>query len=263
MRGDLGTSFISGRPVSSDLAQYLPASLELALTSMPLALLAGIPLGVLAAVRRDGPVDYLARLVSLLGASVPAFWLGLVLLFFLYYQLQLLPGPGRIDPWLLEPKRVSGLILVDAALAGDWAVFWSGLRHLLLPALVLAGYPTAMIARLTRASMLEVLSAEYVRTAHAKGLRARTVLFTHALRNALIPTITTAGLAFGSVLAGAVTVETVFSWPGIGRYAVVASTTLDYPAILGCTLAIAVIFVAVNLVVDVLYAVVDPRIRAS
>ena len=165
-------------------------------------------------------------MLATIGAAVPAFWLGLVLLFVLYYRSGLLPGPGRIDAVLAEPPRITGMILIDSAVAGDWTAFRSGLRHMILPAIVLAGYPVAMLARLTRASLLEALGTDYTRTARAKGLSEQRVIGQHALRNALIPTVTAAGLAFGYLLAGAVTVEIVFSWPGIGRYAVNAASSL-------------------------------------
>jgi peptide/nickel transport system permease protein len=263
VHGDLGTSFITRQPVAADLAAYLPATIELALTAMLIAIVVGVPLGTLAAIRHGGWIDHLARLLSTIGAAVPAFWLGLVLLFVLYYRLGLLPGPGRIDAVLVEPPRATGMILVDSALAGDWTAFRSGLHHMILPAIVLAGYPLAMLARLTRASLLEALSTDYVRTARAKGLSEQRVVGQHALRNALIPTVTAAGLAFGYLLAGAVTVEVVFSWPGIGRYAVNAASSLDYPAILGITLVVAVVFVVTNLLVDIVYGLLDPRIRAG
>jgi peptide/nickel transport system permease protein len=263
LRGDLGESFVTRQPVAADLATYLPATIELAFAAMAISVVVGVPLGVLAAVRYGSWIDHLARFLSTVGAAVPAFWLGLVLLFVLYYRLGLLPGPGRLDATLAEPPRQTGMILIDSLLAGDGAAFRSGIRHLILPAIVLASYPVAMLARLTRASLLEALGADYVRTARAKGLAEQQVVGWHALRNALIPAVTAAGLAFGYLLAGAVTVEIVFSWPGIGRYAVNAATALDYPAILGITLVIAVVFVGANLVVDLLYGLLDPRIRTG
>jgi peptide/nickel transport system permease protein len=261
LQGDLGDSFVTRRPVLDDLAQYLPATIELAVVAMLIATVVGLPLGAIAAIHRGRVADHLSRFITMAGASIPAFWLGLVVLFIFYYKLQWLPGPGRIDTDLFEPARVTGMILVDSVFASDWPVFASALRHLVLPACVLAAYPLAIIARLARSSLLDVLNMDYVRTARAKGLQERRVLRGHALRNALIPTVTAAGLAFGYLLAGAVTVEIVFSWPGIGRYAVTAATTLDYPAILGFTLVVAIMFIIVNLLVDLTYALLDPRIR--
>ena len=263
VRGDLGTSFATRQPVAADLATYLPATIELALAAMVIAIAVGLPLGILAAIRHGSWIDHLARVLATIGAAVPAFWLGLVLLFVLYYRLGLLPGPGRIDATLMEPPRVTGMILIDSALAGDWIAFRSGLRHMILPAIVLAGYPVAMLARLTRASLLDALGTDYIRTARAKGLSEQRVVSQHALRNALIPTVTAAGLVFGYLLAGAVTVEIVFSWPGIGRYAVNAASSLDYPAILGITLIVAIVFIVTNLLVDIAYGLLDPRIRTG
>jgi peptide/nickel transport system permease protein len=263
LQGDLGDSFVTRRPVLDDLAQYLPATIELAVVAMLIATVVGLPLGAIAAIHRGRAADHLSRFITMAGASIPAFWLGLVVLFVFYYKLQWLPGPGRIDTDLFDPPRITGMILVDSVLAHDWPVFVSALRHLVLPACVLAAYPLAIIARLARSSLLDVLNMDYVRTARAKGLHEQRVLRGHALRNALIPTVTAAGLAFGYLLAGAVTVEIVFSWPGIGRYAVTAATTLDYPAIIGFTLVVAIMFIVVNLLVDLTYALLDPRIRIA
>jgi peptide/nickel transport system permease protein len=263
LRGDLGESFSTRRPVLRDLAQYLPATVELSLAALAFSIAVGVPLGLVAAVRHNRAPDHLARVVSLVGAASPIFWTGLVALYVFYYLLNWFPGPGRLDPYLREPPRVTGFLLVDSLVAGDAASFWSGLRHLLLPAMVLGWFLTGIIGRTTRAALLEVLAADYVRTARAKGLAELPVVGYHALRNALIPVVTVTGLAFASLLSGAVLTETVFSWPGIGRYAVTASTNLDYPAILGVTILTAVVYIAVNFVVDLLYAVLDPRVRVG
>jgi len=262
-RGDLGESFTTRRPVLRDLRQYLPATIELSLAALAVSVLAGVPLGVWAAVRHNGAVDHVARMVSLVGAASPIFWTGLLALYLFYYVLEWTPGPGRLDTHLTLPPVVTGFVLVDSALAGDLEVLGSALRHLTLPALVLGWFIMGIVARTTRSALLEVLAADYVRTARAKGLGELVVVGLHALRNALIPVITVIGLNFASLLSGAVLTETVFAWPGIGRYAVIASIRLDYPAILGVTMLTAVIYITVNLVVDVLYGVLDPRIRVT
>jgi peptide/nickel transport system permease protein len=221
----------------------------------------GVPLGVWAAVHHNRLADHAARALSLVGAASPIFWTGLIALYVFYYTLGWAPGPGRLDSHLTMPPRTTGFLLVDSVVAGDSERFGAALRHLILPALVLGWFIMGLIARTTRAALLEVLAADYVRTARAKGLGEGLVIGFHALRNALIPVVTVIGLTFASLLSGAVLTETVFAWPGIGRYAVTASTRLDYPAILGVTMLTAVIYISVNLVVDLLYGVLDPRIR--
>jgi peptide/nickel transport system permease protein len=201
------------------------------------------------------------RAVSLLGVSSPVFWLGLISLYIFYFRLGWLPGPGRLDVGIPEPTRVTGMFTVDSLLTGNWPALSSSLRHLVLPGLVLASVYLGLVTRITRSSMLEVLSADYVRTARGKGLRQRSVIYRHALNNALIPTITVLGLAFGDILAGTVLTETIFSWPGIGRYAYQSAVTLDFPAIMGVSLVIAAIFILVNLATDLAYVFLDPRLR--
>jgi peptide/nickel transport system permease protein len=259
--GDLGESFTSRRPVIQDLGQFLPGTIELSFAAFFVSVAAGVPLGVWAALRHNRSADHGARLVSLVGAASPIFWTGLVALYVFYYVLRWAPGPGQLDPRLTRPPVVTGFLLVDSLLAGRPDAFLSALGHLVLPACVLGWFIMGLTARTTRASLLEVLGADYLRTARAKGLGERRVVGLHALRNAFIPILTVNGLAFASLLSGAVLTETVFAWPGIGRYAVTAATRLDYPAILGVTLLTAAIYLAVNLAVDVLYAVLDPRIR--
>ena len=258
---DLGTSIAGQRPVLQDLRQYLPATLELSLAAILVAVLAGIPTGVVSAVYRNRWPDHLVRLFALGGVSIPVFFTALVFLGIFYVTLGWLPGPGQISPYLAPPPRVTGMLVLDAALAGQWRTAFDALDHLVLPALVLGWSSAGVIARMTRSSLLEVLGTDYVRTARAKGLPERVVVLWHALRNALIPTITVVGLAFGSLLQGAVLTETIFAWPGIGRYATLSVTSIDVPAVLGVTLVAAVIYSAVNLIVDVLYVYVDPRIR--
>lgn len=262
-RGDLGTSFKTKRPVTQDLRQYLPATVELGIASLLFALLLGLPLGVLAALKAGRWPDHAARIFSLLGASMPPFWSGLMVLFLFYYRLQILPGPGRIDTRMAAPPQVTGMYLVDSLLAGDKAAFFSSLQHLILPSIILGWFTLAVVSRITRASMLEVLRTDYIRTARAKGLRERAVITVHGLRNAFIPTLTVLGLAFAGLMTGAIMTETIFAWPGIGRYAVESAANLDYPAVLGTTLLIAVVYIFVNLAVDILYGFVDPRIREA
>ena len=259
--GDLGESFTTRRPVLRDLAQFLPATIELAGAALVVSLIFGVPLGVWAAVRHNRSADHAARLLSLVGAASPIFWTGLIALYVFYYLLRWAPGPGQVDPRQALPPAVTGFLLVDSLVAGRVDVFLSALAHLVLPALVLGWFIMGLIARTTRSALLEVLKADFVRTARAKGLEDRRVVGFHALRNALIPVLTVTGLAFASLLSGAVLTETVFAWPGIGRYAVTAATRLDYPAILGVTMLTAVIYITVNLIVDLLYGALDPRIR--
>ena len=263
LKGDLGESFTTRRPVLQDLRHFLPGTLELSIAALLVAVGGGVPLGIWAAVRHNLAADHAARAVSLLGAASPIFWTGLVALYVFYYTLEWTPGPGQIDSYLSLPPRVTGFVMVDGLIAGRRDVALSALRHLLLPALVLGWFVMGLVARTTRAALLEVLAADYVRTARAKGVEERRVVGAHALRNALIPVVTVIGLTFASLLSGAVLTETVFAWPGIGRYAVTASTRLDYPAILGVTMVTAVIYIVVNLVVDVLYGLLDPRIRVT
>ncbi len=263
LQGDLGESFTTRRAVLRDLGQFLPATIELSLAAILVSVVFGLPLGVWAAIRRNRAADHVTRVVSLVGSASPIFWTGLVALYFFYYLLAWAPGPGRLDTHLTSPPRVTGFLLVDSLVAGQTEVFASAVRHLILPAFVLGWFIMGIVARITRSALLEVLDTDYVRTARAKGLSEGLVVGLHALRNALIPVVTVTGLNFASVLSGAVLTETVFAWPGIGRYAVTASTRLDYPAILGVTMLAAVIYITVNLVVDILYGVLDPRIRVQ
>lgn len=261
VRGNLGTSLRTGRPVWSDIQQYFPATVELTFTAIVLAILLGIPLGVISAARRNQVHDHTARVFSIVGVSMPVFWTGLVLMLLLYYRLGWLPGPGRLDLEILPPPGRTRLLILDSLLAGNWAALWNSVAHLIMPAFVLGYVATATIARVTRSSMLDVLHQDYIRTAHSKGLVERVVILRHALRNALIPTVTVIGLVFGGLLEGSVLTETIFAWPGLGRYITTGYISLDYPAVMGGTLYIAVVFSIVNLIVDLTYAFLDPRIR--
>ncbi len=259
LHGDLGRSVLRQEPVTQEILRRFPATIELALAALLFALVVGIPAGVISAVRRGSWFDAGSMLVALTGVSMPIFWLGLMLIYLFAVVLHLLPTGGRLDAGThLVP--ITNLVLVDSLLQGNIPVFVEGLRHLLLPALALGTIPMAIIARMTRSSMLEVLSQEYIRTAQAKGLTNRAVVIRHALRNAWLPIITVVGLQVGILLSGAILTETVFSWPGIGRWLVDAIYARDYPIVQGVTLVIALIFVVVNLSVDILYALVDPRI---
>jgi peptide/nickel transport system permease protein len=261
LRGDFGDSFLTRRPVVNDLAQFLPATVELAISSLLFATVLGIPLGILAGVRHRSKLDKGVWFVSLLNASLPPFWTGLLFLTVFYFYLGIVPGPGRIDPRMAGPLRVTGLYTIDSLLAGDWQAFASTLRHLILPTLILGGFTLALVMRITRAAIIEEMRRDYIRTARSKGMSERRVIVGHALRNVLIPLITILGLAFAGLLSGAVMTETVFDWPGLGQYLVKAAVNLDYPAIQGGTLMIALIYVVVNMVVDILYGILDPRVR--
>jgi peptide/nickel transport system permease protein len=258
--GDLGTSIHSKRPVMTDLMDYFPATFELAIFAMIISFSVAIVLGVISARYKDKLPDNLVRLFSLFGISMPVFWIGLLSLAIMYYRLGWV-GPGRISIYLEPPTRITNLFLLDSILTGNWTTFVDSLQHIILPALVLGFESTAMITRITRGSMLDVLSQDYIRTAHAKGLSERVVYYKHALKNALIPVSTVVGLGFGWLLGGSVLVETIFNWPGLGRYVVHASLSSDFMPILGVTLFIALIFTTVNLIVDLAYYVLDPRIR--
>lgn len=259
-KGDFGVSIVTERPVLDDILQYAPATFELATVAALMATLVGIPLGVLAAVRRDTWADHLARLLSLIGVAAPTFWLAFIALAVFYGGLQIAPSTGRLDIGLAAPGTVTGMYLVDSLIAGQTSTFFNALAHLTLPAAVLAASSLGLITRTTRASMLEILGQDYIRTARAKGVRERAVVVLHALRNALVPVVTLGGLAYAQLLTGAVMTETIFSWPGLGRYAFQAAGALDFPAITGVTLVVAVTYLVVNLLVDLSYGLVDPRI---
>jgi peptide/nickel transport system permease protein len=263
VHGDLGVSEHTGRPVLTDLASYVPATAELALTAMVIASIVGVGLGLLAAMRKDGWLDQAVRVFTLVGISVPIFWLGLLALYIFFLRFGILPGGGRLNPTNVPPPQVTGLYLIDSIIAGQWSVFADAVSHLVLPALVLAAPVTSLITRFTRAAVLEVLDNDYVNAARAKGLPTHTVLTRHVLRAALPSIITVAGLALADVLTGTVLVEQIFSWPGIGEYAYNSAVNLDLPSIMGVTLFIAIVYTLTNLVVDVLYTVIDPRIRLA
>lgn len=263
LRGDLGLSQRTGRPVSVDLAEYIPATLELAIVAIALAIVIGLLLGTVAAVRRDRFADQVIRVISLTGISMPPFWLALLAFYWLSFRFSIFPGIGRLDPGVMASPTVTGLYTLDAAIAGDWAVFRNAFSHLLLPGMVLASTSIGSLTRFTRSAVLEVLEEDFVRTARAKGLRGWRIIIRHVLRAALVPVVTLIGLMFGVILSGTVLVEAVFSWPGVGRYAFLSANNLDVPAIAGVAMFVGVVYVTSNLIVDLLYGVIDPRIRVS
>jgi peptide/nickel transport system permease protein len=260
LRGDLGDSIVTGRPVTTELLTRLPATLELTAFAMLIAILVGIPVGVISAVRQYSLLDKTTSVLALTGISMPIFWLAMILVVIFGVNLELLPFPGRLDP-TTGITAITGLVLVDSLLTLNFAGFWDGLLHLIMPALALATIPMAVIMRMTRSSMLEVMNEDYVRTARAKGVVPWRVVFKHALRNAMLPTITVIGLQTGLLMGGAIITETIFSWPGIGLYTYNSISSRDYASIQGVVLYAALLFVLVNLLVDLLYAILDPRVR--
>lgn len=260
--GDLGTSLTTGQTVLTDIATRLPASAELTLVGLILSLLVAVPLGVVAATRPGSWVDHACRMVSTAGVSLPVFFTGLLLVYVFYYLLGWAPAPlGRLDIFAYAPPHVTGFYLIDSLIAGDLETFRATVAQLVLPALTLAIFSLAPIARMTRASMLAVLAADFVRTARASGLSRHRVIVTYAFRNAMLPVVTTLGMVFSFLLGANVLVEKVFAWPGIGSYAVEALIAGDYAPIQGFVLTMAILYVALNLAIDLLYGVIDPRVR--
>jgi peptide/nickel transport system permease protein len=261
-RGDFGRSALTKNPVTQDIGRFFPATIELATSATLIGVLLGVPAGIWAAARRGRLVDHAVRVLGLFGYSVPVFWLGMMALILFYADLGWVAGPGRIDTAFEDfVPRLTGFILIDAALAGDGAAFRSALSHLILPALVLGYFSLAYISRMTRSFMLQELGQEYVVAARAKGLPERRVLWVHAFRNVRLPLITVIALAFAGLLEGSVLTETVFSWPGIGQYITNSLLSIDMNAVLGGTLVIGAMFIAVNLAADLLYRLLDPRAR--
>lgn len=261
LQGDLGVAISTGQTVTQELAKRLPASLELTLGALLLALSIAVPLGVLAATRPNSWVDHLCRFLVTAGVSLPTFFTGLALLYVFYYLLGWAPPPmGRLDMMFLPPESITGFYTIDSLIAGDWALFKASLAQMALPLITLALFTLAPIARMTRAAMLQTLASDYVRTARAAGLSRRRVLVTYAFRNALLPVITTLGMVFSFVLGANVLVEKVFAWPGIGSFAVEALVVSDYAAVQGFVLSMALLFVALNLLIDVTYTLIDPRV---
>jgi peptide/nickel transport system permease protein len=261
-RGDWGQSLSTGQPVLTELRQRLPASLEMTLCGLALALAVAVPLGVLAATRPGSWIDHACRVVTTAGVSLPTFFTGLLLAYVFYFVLGWAPSPlGRLDPYLSAPPAVTGFYLIDSLLAGDFEVFRASLAQLALPAITMALFVMAPLARMTRASMLGVLSSDFIRTARASGLSRMTILYKYAFRNALLPIVTTLGMVFSFLLGSNVLVEKVFAWPGIGSYAIEALVASDYAPVQGFVLTMAVLYVLLNLAIDLAYAAIDPRVR--
>lgn len=263
LRGDMGISIKTRNPVLEDIRQFLPATIELSTYSIVVGLTLGISFGVVSAVWRNSIIDYLVRFFALIGVSFPVFLLALIGLTVFHAELGWVAGPGRLGFLVRDPPHVTGWFTVDSLIAGEFDTFWDAVSHMILPSFVLGMYVSGIIARITRSSLLEQLSADYIRTARSKGLHERVVIMKHALSNALIPVVTIIGLLFGSLLAGAVLTESIFAWPGLGRYAFRASTSQDFPAIMGVSMLIALIYVVVNFLVDLVVYFLDPRIRLS
>ncbi|HCN65547.1 MAG TPA: peptide ABC transporter permease [Pseudomonas sp.] len=260
VQGDLGTSIRTNRPVLEDLQAFFPATLELAVVALFLAIVVGVPLGVLSAVYHNRAIDQIARTLAVTGISTPAFWLGLGAIVLFYGHLGWLPGGGRLSEGLAPPTTITGFYLIDALLAGNFSLFMDALKHLILPAATLGFVTLGVIARQIRSAMLDQLGEDYIRTARAYGLSRWTVILRHALPNALIPSVTVLGLTLGDLLYGAVLTETVFAWPGMGAYVVKSIQSLDFPAVMGFAILVSFIYVLLNMAIDLLYRVIDPRI---
>jgi len=261
---DWGWSKTAALPVTDAIALFFPATLELTLVSITLAIFVGIYLGIGSAVRRNKPFDHITRVVSLIGVSLPIFWLALILQFYFAFQFSVLPYGDRLDDIYYINKlvpNITGLVLVDSLLVGNLKMFFNGVEHIFLPAITLSFGTIAIVTRIMRNSMLEVLNLDYIKTARAKGLNERAIIWKHARKNAMIPTTTVIGLSFGGLLGGAVLTESIFSWPGLGRWSADSIRQFDYNSVLGFCLLVALIYVLVNLVVDVMYAYLDPRVR--
>ena len=263
VQGDLGTSLTTGRAVTADLAAAIPASVEVAFWAIIVSLGVGTALGTIAAYRRGQVTDQVVRVVSLAGLSIPTFWLALVSFHVFFLQLRIAPGSGRLSPMLTPPPTVTGLYTVDALIAGDFVALADAAAHLMLPVLVLSLFTIGLLTRFVRTAVLEVLSADYIRAARAKGLSGPRVVFDYVLRGASLPILTIVGVAFGALLSGTVLVEAVFAWPGLGTYAYNSATALDLPGVMGVGLVVGVIYLVINFVVDLLYGVLDPRVRLA
>ena len=260
--GNFGNSLSTGRPVATEISSRLPASAELTLSGLLLSIVIAVPLGILAAVKQGSLVDHLCRIIATAGVSLPVFFTGLLLVYVFYFRLGWAPAPlGRLDAFATSPPDITGFYLIDSLLAGNFETFRAAFSQLILPAVTLAVFSLAPITRMTRASMLAVLASEFIRTARASGLNGRTVILTYAFRNAMLPVVTTLGMVFSFLLGANVLVEKVFAWPGIGSYAVEALLQSDFAPVQGFVLTMAVMYVALNLFIDTLYGVIDPRVR--
>ena len=260
---DLGTSIRTNKPVLDELARCYPATIELALFAIILAALLGILFGVISAMKRNSILDQAVRALSVTGVSIPSFWFALLVLYFFYYKLHIFPGPGRLSNSFSAPATVTGMYVIDSIIEGNPAKALDALQHLILPGLVLAAFTMGLITRTTRSNLLDVMSTDYIRTVRAKGLSRVGLIVRHAPGNALIPVLTVIGLGLGNLLGGMVLVETIFNWPGVGQFAYESVLSVDYPSIIGVALLIALNYMVINTVVDILYGVIDPRVRCN
>ena len=260
---DLGTSIRTNKPVLDELARCYPATIELAFFAIILAAVLGILFGVISAMKRNSILDQVVRALSVTGVSIPSFWFALLVLYFFYYKLHIFPGPGRLSNSFSAPATVTGMYVIDSLIEGNPAKALDALQHLILPGLVLAAFTMGLITRTTRSNLLDVMSTDYIRTARAKGLSRVGLIVRHALGNALIPVLTVIGLGLGNLLGGMVLVETIFNWPGVGQFAYESVLSVDYPSIIGVALLIALNYMVINTVVDILYGVIDPRVRCN
>ena len=262
--GNFGNSLSTGRPVAAEISSRLPASAELTLFGLFLAIAIAVPLGIFAAVKQGSWIDHLCRVIATAGVSLPVFFTGLLLVYVFYFRLGWSPAPlGRLDAFATSPPDITGFFLIDSLITGNFETFRAAFSQLILPAVTLAVFSLAPITRMTRASMLAVLASEFIRTARASGLNSRTVILTYAFRNAMLPVVTTLGMVFSFLLGANVLVEKVFAWPGIGSYAVEALLQSDFAPVQGFVLTMAVLYVALNLIIDMLYGVIDPRVRVD
>lgn len=260
---DLGTSIRTNKPVLDELSRVLPATIELALFAIVIAAILGILFGIISAIRRNSVIDQIVRAISVTGVSIPSFWFALLVLYFVYYKLHLLPGPGRLSNSFSAPATVTGMYVIDSLIEGNIPKALDAISHLILPGTVLAAFTMGLITRTTRSNLLDVMSTDYIRTARAKGLGRTGLIMRHALGNALIPVLTVIGLGLGNLLGGMVLVETIFNWPGVGQFAYESVLSNDFPAIIGVALLIALNYMIINTVVDILYGVIDPRVRCN
>lgn len=260
---DLGTSMRTNKPVLSELARCYPATIELALFAIVIAAILGVSFGIISAIRRNSILDQTVRAISVTGVSIPSFWFALLVLYFFYYKLKLLPGPGRLSNAFTAPATVTGMYVIDSLLEGNISKALDAVSHLILPGTVLAAFTMGLITRTARSNLLDVMSTDYIRTAKAKGLSRPGLIIRHALGNALIPVLTVIGLGLGNLLGGMVLVETIFNWPGVGQFAYESVLSVDFPSIIGVALLIALNYMVINTVVDILYGIIDPRVRCS
>lgn len=264
LQGNFGTAWHTGKTVQEDFATRLPASIELALVSMLFSIIVGVPLGMLAAAKKDRWPDHVSRIISLLGTSLPVFWIGLMAIFVLYAKLDLIPSPmGRISPGINPPTHITGLYVLDSLLSADWVALKDSLQHLLLPALCMSFGTLAIISRITRTSMIETLNQDYIRTLRAKGISRRRIMLHHVLPNILIPVLTVIGTQFGVMIGNAVITETIFSWPGIGSYVTESILITDYAPVQAFAVLSVVLYIGINLLLDLSYVWIDPRLRKN